>query len=135
VSLHTVTCPTTSVLPSGSGELRCCHTSRDTSSHLLTRSSSGAATCPMVSAPAFQLRADRMPPRVPWCQLPPPSSDAATCPGAPTLASRLKTARVSSRVPQHYVDHELSKYMNIPQWNYNRNIISRRVCIFQDATR
>jgi hypothetical protein len=36
--------------------------------------SSGAATCPVASAPASRLRIALEPPRVPWLQLPPPGS-------------------------------------------------------------
>jgi hypothetical protein len=104
--------------------------------------------CPVVSAPAPRLVVAQVPPCVPWCQLPPPdsgqlgcrhascgtsshllaqdSSVAAMCPRAPAPASWLGVAWVSPCVPRHSAD---------PRWNYYRNILPGRACIFQYATR
>jgi hypothetical protein len=56
------------------GQLGCHHALRGTSSHLLTRGSSGAATCPMAPTPESQLGAARVLPCGPWRQLPPPDT-------------------------------------------------------------
>jgi hypothetical protein len=57
-------------------QLGCRHTSRGVSSRLLTRGSSGAATCHVAPAPESWLRAARVLPHVPWRQLLLPSTGA-----------------------------------------------------------
>jgi hypothetical protein len=56
------------------GQLRCHHTSRGTSSCLLARGSSSAATCPVALALESRVGAAQVLPRVLWRQLPPPGT-------------------------------------------------------------
>jgi hypothetical protein len=98
VCSHTTTCPTASDFASRLGGVRvlprvpwhplpppssrwlgCRHASRGASSRLPARDSSSAATHPVVLAPASQLGAAQVPPRVPWRQLPPLGSRQLGC--------------------------------------------------------
>jgi hypothetical protein len=69
------------------GQLRCRHTLRGTSSHLLARGSSGAATCPVTLAPESRLRCCHVSHGASFCHLAQGSSGAVTCPMAPAPAS------------------------------------------------
>jgi hypothetical protein len=52
--------------PPGLGEFECCHASRGTRSHRLAPGGLGAATRPVVPAPASRLGTARVPQRIPW---------------------------------------------------------------------
>jgi hypothetical protein len=98
---------------------RCRHVSRGVNSRVSAWSSSGVATCPVVPAPTSRLGAARVPPCIRG------------------TSSRLP-ARGSSGAatdPRYSADHGLSKYTNIPPWNYYCNILSGCSHIFQNATR
>jgi hypothetical protein len=60
-------------------ELAHSHVLDDVGLHLPARRSSGAATPSVALAPASRLGVDQVPPRVPWCQLPPPGSGQLGC--------------------------------------------------------
>jgi hypothetical protein len=78
----------------GPGQLRGRHVSCDLSSRCPARGSSGAATCPVASAPAAQPRAAPGPPCVlrPQLLLPSPGQLRGhhVCPGGPTVGVLLK---------------------------------------------
>jgi hypothetical protein len=67
---------------------RCRHVSRGVNSRVSAWGSSGVATCPVVPAPTSRLGAARVPPCIPWHQLPPPCSRQLGCRHRPTLLCR-----------------------------------------------
>jgi hypothetical protein len=138
VCSHTATCPTASGFAFRLGGARVLPCVSWHQLPPLASTGSGAATCPVVSTPASRLGAARVSPRVPWCQLPPPGLGQLGCHHASRGTSSRLPARGSSGAatdPRYSADHGLSKYTNIPPWNYYCNILSGCSHIFQNATR